>query len=134
MASALFRREIRRRLLATIDAAIETYLQRRFSWLDAFSTPLPGTIREAIGVLAEAVERDEPAHYVKYAAISARHLVEQGVPPITVLVMADLLYEAILHQLTPEQGALVTSVTEAARLHCQTLMFHLVIEQEQKGA
>jgi hypothetical protein len=134
MYSRLFRHETSRRLRAISDRVVDTYLERRYTWMNAFSRPSRDGIREYMAVLADAVERDDATRYHEYTVGYLRDLLSTGTAPIALLAAGDLLQDAVLELLTPDQRELVWEVVAQDREQRQTLLRDWLAEFGERGA
>lgn len=121
--SSLFRQETARRLAVVADKIVRTYLDRRFVWLNSLALPTYAVMRLTLDTLTRAVEFDRADLYVSFVRERVRDLLAQGVSPIAVLAMMDLLCEVVNTGLTPDQQRIVNPIFEQARLQSQTLVY-----------
>jgi hypothetical protein len=122
MYSLLFRRETGRRLLALSQQVVENYLDRRFSWIDAYSRPEPDGLRDYVAVLADAVTREAPEQFFEYSAQHLESYLESGIAPIALLATGDLLQDTILELVTPDQREALWDLFAAERQHRQSIV------------
>lgn len=125
--SSLFRQETARRLAVVADEVVQTYLDRRFVWLNSLPPPTHAVMRLTLDTLTRAVEFDRADLYVNFARERVRDLLAQGVPPIAVLSMMDLLCGVVNSALTPDQQRIVSSIFDQARLQSQMLAYARVM-------
>lgn len=134
MYSRLFRRETGRRLRSIVDQVVETYLARRFTWLNAYSRPNQDGLREYVLVLADAVTRGEPLLFFDYTLSQIRELLDSGTSPVALLAAGDLLQETILELLTPDQREHLWDVFSAERRLRQDIMQEWILPADERGA
>jgi hypothetical protein len=134
MYSRLFRRETARHLRASRHAIADAYLGRRFTWLDAFSTPSRQALCEAVDQLADAVERDNLRLYSDYSARYLDDLLGGGVPPIVVLALGDLFTDAVCSYLTPDRYDMVSELLNLDQRFRQAVVYERMILDQAQGA
>lgn len=124
-------REMAKHLRALSDQVVETYLARRFSWIDAYSRPEPDGIRDYLAVLAESVAHRDPSRYFDYSRAQIDKLLESGMAPIALLAAGDLLQETILELVTPDQREVLWDLLAEERQRRQSYLRDVIIPAER---
>lgn len=122
MYSQLFRRETGRRLRALSQQIVDTYLDHRFTWLNAYSRPEPDGLRDYVFVLADAVTHGAPERFFEYSVQYLESLLESGMAPIALLATGDLLQDTILELVTPDQREALWDLFAAERQRRQSIV------------
>ncbi|MGH2448753.1 MAG: hypothetical protein ACRDFS_09170 [Chloroflexota bacterium] len=131
MRSQLFRRETARRLRAVVEDVCLRYRGHRYPWLSAYQEVDEIALRRAVLALAEALEFGDPAPYEAVVQAMVTRMLEEGVPPIAILAIADLFHGTVACELTADQRELLRPMVEAERAQRQDILYQRVFEEKK---